>query len=688
MKKMSIGTFLEKLKNDRVFLHNLIKKALTVLGVLILVLALAVILIDDNKPITPQNPNNPPIGGGSSPEQPGEDENEPTDDPVDEDPEPELGEALVYSLSSDGSYYSVVGIGDERHTEIVIPDTYSGLPVKRIEQRALFAHPAMTTLLIGNNVEYIGAYAVSDSHNLRELTIGDGVKTIADEAFSYCDSLIEVRIPDKTERIGSFAFYCCPKLISVTLGRGLKSVGAEAFIRCTKLIEVVNLSTLSVKVGDDTHGAVAKYASYVSRTSSMLDVIDGFYFAKIGGENCLIGYDEKASSIILPESYKGKDYVMHDYAFYGCQNLHSVTVPETVGQIGEYSFVNCYRLAEVINRSELELTRSSSDNGSIARYALAVHDGDSRLSALGDYVFYEYETTKYLIRYTGSRRTLSLPDRLEASNYAINQYTFYDNRVLESIYLPDNVSSMGSYAFSNCTSLYHVRLSENFSSINSYVFRGCVSLTSITIPQRVAVIGLHAFDSCYKLTEVINHSSLPISLDATENFGNIAMYAKEIHVGNESKLVRVGDFVFYSSDDTNYLISYVGNDKNIVLPKDLNGESYKINRFAFYAHHDLKSVTVSDGVTEIGKGAFTYCYGLESIVLGTGLRVIDVSAFSGCSSLKNTYFCGGEFEWLGITVYNDNSNVLDTVRYYASTSPIFPDGYWHYDTDGNPVLWK
>lgn len=686
MEKSSIGTFIERLKSDKVFLQNLIKKTVIALALLVLAIVLVVVLVtpdDQSGPsgALPPDTNNPSDNPGTE---------GPTDPENPTDPEDEIvyGDPLAFRLSADGTYYVVTGYSDPRHTDIVIPDTHDGLPVKEIAPRALYFHPAMRTLTIGDNVERIGAYAVSDCNKLVSVTLGDSVEIIDSGAFALSEGLTSVVIPDSVTHIGSSAFYLCEKLLSVTLGDSLEYIGADAFLRCTKLIEVVNNSPLNVGIGNTDHGSVAKYATVINRGASKLDTVDGFIFCKIGADNYLVGYDSTSNVISLPESYKGNSYKIHDYAFYNYHDIVSVTVPESIGDIGEFTFVGCYRLVEVINLSELEIASGMTDNGSIARYALAVHNEDSRIESVGDFLYYNYTTTHYLVDYIGTEPRPALPDEdYMFEKYAINQYAFFEDRVIREIYMPNKVSGTGTHVFYDCVNLQSVRLSESLSSINSYMFRGCSSLTSITLPESVLSIGSYAFHCCYKLTEIVNHTTLELKLGSKDH-GSIGEFAKEIHVELESKLVRVDDFIFYVGDNTNYLISHIGEDESITLPADFRGEEYKINAYAFFADSRLKSVTISDSVTSIGRGAFAYCYKLTELTLGTGVELVEASAFSECTGIENVFFRGGEIELMSLTIQNDNLYMLDCVRYYSVSRPSSPSGYWHYDRNGNPVLWS
>ena len=195
------------------------------------------------------------------------------------------------------------------------------------------------------------------------------------------------------------------------------------------------------------------------------------------------------------------------------------------------------------------------------------------------------------------------------------------------------VKEIGSYAFENCTSLTSITIPNSVTIIGEEAFWGCTSLTSITIPNSVTSIGEWAFEYCYKLVEVINKSSLNIT-KGSDDYGYVAYDALEVHTG-ESKIVNKDGYLFYTVGGVNYLVTYVGNDTELILPESYNGEDYVINRCAFYNNDKITSVTIPNSVTSIGYEAFSSCTSLTSITIPNSVTSIGTYAFFNCDSLTS-----------------------------------------------------
>ena len=80
--------------------------------------------------------------------------------------------------------------------------------------------------------------------------------------------------------------------------------------------------------------------------------------------------------------------------------------------------------------------------------------------------------------------------------------TRYTGHAAEVV-IPDNVTTIGKYAFGGCTSLTSITIPGSVTAIGEFAFAGCTSLTSITLPDNLTTIGRYAFADCTSLTSII-----------------------------------------------------------------------------------------------------------------------------------------------------------------------------------------
>lgn len=160
-------------------------------------------------------------------------------------------------------------------------------------------------------------------------------------------------------------------------------------------------------------------------------------------------------------------------------------------------------------------------------------------------------------------------------------------------------------------------------SIGREAFQGCRGLTSITIPNNITNIGYHAFEYCSGLT-----SAGPIGSGCDYQFGwtdKIPGYAFYGCSGLNSVTIPDGitDIGFCA-----FLACY--SLSSVTIPDSITSIGYH----AFLNCSGLSSITIPDGVTRIGEGAFGGC-SLSSITIPDGITSIRMSTFSGCNSLSS-----------------------------------------------------
>lgn len=308
--------------------------------------------------------------------------------------------------------------------------------------------------------------------------------------------------------------------------------------------------------------------------------LDGEGTLTISGVGAMTDYDNnsfapwyKYCSIIKRVIIENGVTCIGSFAFYNCPNLSSLTVGASVENVGSNAFRYCYKLAEVINKSSLDICAGSDDFGYIGAYAIEVHTGESKLVQQGDYLFYS-SGAGYLVNYLGSEAELALPSDCNGSaTYAIWHYAFYGNTDIASIVIPKGVTFVGKYAFAYCNNLASVTMGEGLVEISDYAFACDKKLTSITF------------------------------------------------AGGQS--LRIGSCAFYDCDG---LVSI-----------DLPFGTSSIGSGAFCSCAKLEHISIGDAATSIGSEAFKYCTHLKSIKIGPNITSIGSNAFESCIGLKIVY---------------------------------------------------
>ena len=159
----------------------------------------------------------------------------------------------------------------------------------------------------------------------------------------------------------------------------------------------------------------------------------------------------------------------------------------------------------------------------------------------------------YAFRDCSSLTTITIPENSQLTS--IEDYAFRDCSSLTSITLPESVTSIGEHAFSDCRSLTSITIPENsqLTSIGNNAFMYCDNLTSITIPSSVTSIGEDAFFGCDNLKTVINYSDLNIEKNSSD-YGYVGYYAdRVINMRGTVGAVASGEYYLYHADSHRFL---------------------------------------------------------------------------------------------------------------------------------------
>ena len=264
--------------------------------------------------------------------------------------------------------------------DITIPTDFGRFPVTAIGDDAFRGCSALKKVTIPQSVTSIGDSAFAGCHNLDSVTINDAATSIGNRAFTECPLTTTLSLGKKITTIGDEAFYDCRGLTSVTIPQSVTSIGDHAFDEC------IHLKTLSF--GENSFG----------------------------------------------ENIETNIKTIGNYAFFHCNDLESVTIPQSVTSIGREAFRFCNKM------------ESLAINGAIESMGIGAFAGCISL------------------------KTLSLGENIKMiGNSAFDSCTNID---LTNVTIPEKVTTIGPGTFSYCTHLEYIMLPAGLTTFKDKLI-GC-----------------------------------------------------------------------------------------------------------------------------------------------------------------------------------------------------------------------
>ena len=543
------------------------------------------------------------------------------------------------------------------------------------------------SVVIPAGVKLIASYAFYGCNKLENIEISDGVKKIEQFAFDDCTSLKSVTIPASVKEICYFAFVTSSSLTQIRFG------GTKAQWAAVKKSEHWR-SSVPAKTVDCTDGSVElpvfdiKDGVLLSYNEPASNVITYLGAGMYSTEPC---EDENDAPVVVPDGVTE----IGNGAFYRC-GIKSVILPDSVTKIGNQVFDECCSLESVVLPANLtEIGAYVFHDTEIS--SITIPDS---VTKLGDGAFcsaYMLESVTIPAALTKiSDSAFSLCQSLKSVKMPQGKLkkigkNAFGMTALRSVLIPEGVTTIGDEAFYHCP-LVSVSLSESLRTIGSGAFKNCVHLVSVTIPKGVKEIGNAVFAECKSLKE--------IRYNGTKAQWKSVKKGWAWHHAAPASTVECADgtveLPLYEIED-GILFSFNSVDRPAVIPAGVT----TIAGAAFYLCQNIPSVTIPDGVTEIGKeafydnhysfaesmngmthkstitslsipdtvtkigeNAFENCSSLASLALPGSVTKIGSDVFKNCSSLAELSFGGTKEQWAAVTKENRwNKGILaKTIR--------------------------
>ena len=448
---------------------------------------------------------------------------------------------------------SVTSIGDYAFsgctglTSITIPES-----VKEIEPSAFYGCTGLTSVQWNArvcNIEVVGYQPPFEAcDNIKQFTFGNNVELIPAGLCLGLTGLTSIEIPESVKEIEPSAFYGCTGLTTITIPELVTSIGDYAFSGCTGLTEVIWNARLCSNDGrlssfsNCTNITTFVFGDEVSQVPDELCYgLSGLTSVTIGESVTSIGAEAFSSCTGLTSVTIGNSVTsIDDWAFYGCTGVTTVTIPESVVSISNYAFMDCTGLTSVQWNA-----RSCSNSGGTSPFSnctniTAFVFGDE-VSQVPDYLCYglsgltsvtipESVTQVGDMAFIGCTSLASVEWNVrQCDDYTVSPFwecTALDRFVfgemveyipaqlcngltnLSAVTIPESVTSIGGYAFVNCSGLTSITIPESVTVIGDAVFSGCSGVTTITIPSGVTHIGDYAFWGM-RLESVMSQATTP-----------------------------------------------------------------------------------------------------------------------------------------------------------------------------------
>ena len=399
-----------------------------------------------------------------------------------------------YNVNNKGSYTCLKNVAADALEDYQIED---GKLVKYVGKQE--------SITIPSKVTYIGDEAFKDCDFIESVRIPTSVKSIGKEAFEGCSSLKTVLYNGTSNQWKHMLFYYDQQGETIGDATGLKDKtivntttngiswyfdSAVSYWKST----YENSNTVGMQIetyaGEDTKLTIPAGATQIRANAFNTYYYTHNYIVSVTIPNTVTDIGQQAfrnCKKLETAVISGTMASIGESAFYGCELLKNVTISEGVASIKNNAFQGCSSLASISIPGSVTDTGTNIFAGCASLTEVKICEG---MTKLGDRLFENCSTIQ----------NVTMPESMTS----IGAWTFSKCSGLESVSIPANVTSIGKRAFGDCTGLTSVSIPDGVTSIEDQTFYNCSNLESVSIPAGVTSIGIWAFNKCDKL-ETVNY---------------------------------------------------------------------------------------------------------------------------------------------------------------------------------------